>query len=77
MQSSTLALHYRLLPEAPVLVVFVVGPVTVFNVVVVHGPLSCVVKGCILPHVGDNLVNSFSTVIVTVLISLTSVPDSI
>ena len=35
---------------------FVVRPVTVLHVVVVHGPLACVVLGRTLPHVGHHLV---------------------
>ena len=31
------------------------GPVTVLHVVVVHGPLACVVLRRTLPHVGCNL----------------------
>ena len=44
-----------LLPDTPVVVVLVVGPVAVVHVVVVHGPLARVVLRGGLPHVGHHL----------------------
>ena len=40
---------------------------TVLHVVVVHGPLACVVLGSILPHVGDNLDRGVAGVVQAVL----------